>query len=261
MITLEGVSKVYRKRGRPFFAVKDVSLEIGEDSNLVLVGESGSGKTTLGKIIAGLLRPSSGRVLYRGRDIWSMGKTEYREYRLSVQMIHQDPYSALNPMRKIYHALASVFEYHGLTSSRSETRDRVMELLEMVGLTPPDEIADRYPHQLSGGQLQRVTIARAVILRPRLIVADEAVSMLDPSLRVSLIDLMVDLQRKYGMSYVFITHDLACARYFALKSPKGSLTAVMKDGEVVEKGDLERILRSPRHPYTRALVEAAPRLR
>ena len=186
IIELKDVSMTFTRgqllrRGQVQAVVK-VSLDIREGEVLALVGESGCGKTTVGKIMAGLLRPTSGQVLYKGKDIWSMSRDEFREYRRNTQIVHQDSYAALNPVRTVYHSLSAPFLHYRLARNRRQARDKVAELLELVGLTPPEQFIDKYPHQLSGGQRQRVVIARAVSLNPKLIVADEPVSMIDVSL-------------------------------------------------------------------------------
>lgn len=235
-------------------AVVKTSLDIKEGEILALVGESGCGKTTVGKIMAGLLRPTSGEVLFKGKDIWRMSREEFREYRRNAQIVHQDSYAALNPMRTIYHSLSAPFLHYRLAKNRHEAREKVAELLQLMGLTPPEEFLDKYPHQLSGGQRQRVVVARAVSLRPKLIVADEPVSMIDVSLRLSILDLMHRLNEEFGIAFLYITHDLATARYFV----KGGQITVMYLGQMVETGKLEEILQKPCHPYLQALLSAVP---
>ena len=235
-------------------AVVKTSLDIKEGEILALVGESGCGKTTLGKIMAGLLKPTAGEVLYRGKDIWKMNRGEFREYRRNAQIVHQDSYAALNPVRTIYHSLSAPFLHYHIARNRKEAREKVAELLELMGLTPPEEFLDKYPHQLSGGQRQRVVVARAVALNPRLIVADEPVSMVDVSLRLSILDLMHRLNEEFGIAFLYITHDLATARYFV----KGGRIAVMYLGQMVETGGLGEVIETPRHPYLQALLSAVP---
>ena len=235
-------------------AVVKTSLDIKEGEILALVGESGCGKTTLGKVMAGLLKPTAGEVLYRGRDIWKMGRDEYKEYRRNAQIVHQDSYAALNPVRTIYHSLSAPFLHYHIARNRKEAREKVAELLELMGLTPPEEFLDKYPHQLSGGQRQRVVVARAVALNPRLIVADEPVSMVDVSLRLSILDLMHRLNEEFGIAFLYITHDLATARYFV----KGGRIGVMYLGQLVETGGLGEVIETPRHPYLQALLSAVP---
>lgn len=235
-------------------AVVKTSLDIKEGEILALVGESGCGKTTVGKIMAGLLRPTSGEVLFKGKDIWRMSREEFREYRRNAQIVHQDSYAALNPVRTIYHSLSAPFLRYHIAKNGKEAREKVAELLQLMGLTPPEEFLDKYPHQLSGGQRQRVVVARAVSLRPKLIVADEPVSMIDVSLRLSILDLMHRLNEEFGIAFLYITHDLATARYFV----KGGQIAVMYLGQIVETGSLSEVLQKPCHPYLQALLSAVP---
>ncbi|MEM3748038.1 MAG: dipeptide/oligopeptide/nickel ABC transporter ATP-binding protein, partial [Thermoproteota archaeon] len=195
-------------------AVDNVSLEIGMVENVALVGESGCGKSTLGKLTLGLLKPDSGTILFEGKDIWSLRKEEFAKFRRNAQIIHQDPYTSLNPVRTIFQSLAPPLIRNKEVPNGKAAYERLKEVLTMVGLTPPEDFLNRYPARMSGGQMQRIILARAVSLRPKFIVADEAVSMLDASLRLGAVDLMLELQKKFGMSYLFITHDLGIARYF-----------------------------------------------
>ncbi len=248
------VGRTLFSSGRVAKAVDRVNLELGEGRTLALVGESGCGKTTTGKVAAGLIKPTEGSVLFYGRDVWKINREEFKEFRKSVQIIHQDPYSSLNPMLTIYRTLSAPLFRHKLVSSKEEAVDKVSKLLETVGLVPPEEFISKYPHQLSGGQRQRVVIARAISLNPRVIVADEPVSMIDVSLRLQILHLMKDLQRKMGVAYLFITHDLATGRYFA----RDGYTAVMYLGTIVEFGPTNSVILEPLHPYTRALLSAIP---
>ena len=237
-------------------AVDGVDLEIGRGQIVTLVGESGCGKTTLGKTIAGLIRPTAGRILFEGKDISEMTRQEYLHYRRNVQMIHQDPYASLNPTKTVFATLAAFLKRWGLARSRSELVDRASRLLEMVGLTPPEDFLWKYPHQLSGGQRQRVVVARAISLEPSMIVADEPITMIDVSLRIGILDLLLDLQKRLGSSYLFITHDFGAARYFTAKG--GGLIAVMYLGNIVEIGPAEDVIHDPQHPYTKVLLSAVP---
>src|SRR5690606_11602549 len=176
---------------------------------LCLVGESGSGKTTVARMAGGLLKPSDGRVLFEGKDIAKMSEAEFKEYRRAVQIIHQDPYASLNPVHTIGDTLRAPLLYHKLVKNRREATERAGELLDLVDLRPIENFIDKYPHQLSGGQRQRVSIARAMTLNPRLIIADESVSMVDVSTRVSLLNTMLKLRDERGVTFLFITHDLA----------------------------------------------------
>lgn len=263
LLRVENLTKTFRVREsaiggkiKKVKAVDRVSLEIREGGNLILVGESGSGKSTLGRLTLGLLKPTSGTVYYYGKDIWSMSKEEYRVFRRNAQIIHQDPYSSVNPVKNIYQVLSAPLFQHRIVRNAKEAYKRSAELLELVGLVPPADFLKRYPSRISGGQLQRISIARAISLRPKYIVADEAVSMLDASLRLGILDLLVDLQKKFGISYLFITHDLGIARYFVYRA--GGDLAVMYLGSIVELGGGEEVMAKPLHPYTRILVEASP---
>jgi len=260
LIELRNVSKAFKVGGgflrakKYAKAVDRVSFHIDERSTMALVGESGCGKTTTGKLVAGLLKPTEGEVLYRGKDVWRMSRKEYRKYRRAVQIIHQDPYSSLNPMLTVYKSLSAPLFKHGIVSSKEEAVEATSKLLEMVGLTPPEDFIYKYPHQLSGGQRQRVVVARAMSVNPDLVVADEPVSMIDVSMRLQILHLMRDLQAELGVAYLFITHDLATGRYFASRG----FTAVMYLGSIVEFGPTNRVISEPMHPYTRALLSAIP---
>lgn len=259
LIELRDVSVTFRRqaflRRRPGVqAVVHAFLTLEEGDLVALVGESGCGKTTLGRVIAGLIRPTSGQILYRGQDIWHLDPDQFRDYRRSVQLVHQDSFAALNPVRTIFQSLSAPLHQYGQARGWREARSQVAELLERVGLTPPDQFLDKYPHQLSGGQRQRVVLARAMTVRPALIVADEPVSMVDVSLRLSLLDLMAQLNREMGIAFLYITHDLATARYLA----RAGTLAVMYLGKLVETGPLGDVLAAPRHPYLQVLLSAVP---
>ena len=259
VIELRNVTKsFYVRKGffggkRPLKILDGINLSIEERSVLALVGESGCGKTTTAKIIAGLIKPTSGQLLYRGKDVWKMSKEEFLKYRKAVQIIHQDPFASLNPMRTVFDTLKVPLLKHKIVDRR-RVYDKVGELLEMVDLTPPEEYMNKYPHQLSGGERQRVTIARALTLQPEFIVADEPVSMLDVSIRLGIIELLKNLKEKLGASFLFVTHDLAMAKYFAT----GGKIAVMYLGKIVEYGDTKEVIDRPLHPYTQALLAAIP---
>jgi len=254
LLALDGVSQVFRTRQGPIRAVDDVSLELKPGQVICLVGESGSGKTTTAKLAAGLRRPTGGAVRFQGQDIWHMNHDQFRTYRRAVQYIHQDPYASLNPIQRVHDILAAPLQHHGIARGRADATRRASELLAMVDLTPPENFLFKYPHQLSGGQRQRVSVARALTLRPELIAADEATSMLDVSIRVSLLNMLKRLTSDLGLSFLFITHDLAIAKYFAWSGH----IAVMYLGRVVEYGPTPQIINAPQHPYTRALLSAIP---
>lgn len=254
LLALDNVSQVFRTRYGQVRAVDEVSLAVEPGQVVCLVGESGSGKTTTARIAAGLRRPTSGVVRFLGEDIWRMDRHRFRDYRRAVQYIHQDPYASLNPVHTIFDTVSTPLRHHGLVHGKAAALQRASDLLAMVDLTPPENFLFKYPHQLSGGQRQRVSVARALTLNPRLIAADEATSMLDVSIRVSLLNMLKRLSADLGIGFLFITHDLAIARYFAWS---GHL-AVMYLGRVVEYGSTPDIINAPRHPYTRALLSAIP---
>ncbi|MGC8969424.1 MAG: ABC transporter ATP-binding protein [Conexivisphaera sp.] len=233
-------------------AVDGVNLTIGRGEILGLVGESGSGKTTLGKAIVRLVDPTGGSIIYDGVDIAALRGSELRKYRSRLQMIFQDPYDSINPRMSVFDVVSEGLLINRLFSSKSELEDKVMRALEDVRLLPPEDFAYRYPHELSGGQRQRVAIARALVMRPEFIAADEPVSMLDVSIRGEVLNVMLDLREKYGLSFLFITHDLAIAKHMSDR------IAVMYLGRIVEVADSEELVREPLHPYTEALLAAIP---
>ena len=245
-------------------AVDDVSLEMEENDLIVIVGESGSGKTTLGKTAIGLIRPTEGTVEYRGQDIWAAkdgrGRIDiaYQDIRESLQIIHQDPGSALNESLTILDTLSEPLRQRFDELNFLSRRERIYSVLEEVGLTPPGDYAARYPHQLSGGEKQRVVLTRALLMDPDLILADEAVSTLDVSLRLETMDLMLELQEVFETSYLFISHNLSNARYLAEKAD--GLIGVMYLGRLVEIGTPEEIIQNPKHPYTKVLKWSTPSL-
>jgi peptide/nickel transport system ATP-binding protein len=245
--------------------VDDITMEIPENDVVALVGESGCGKTTLGKTAIGLQRPTSGSVTFRGQDIWDAKDgaddvdTPYQEIRRSLQIIHQDPGSSLNPNKKVLSSLAVPLKKWQPGLSREDRRARILGMLETVGMSPPGDYAGRYPHQLSGGEKQRVALVRALLMNPDLILGDEAISALDVSLRVEMMDLFLELQDQFDTSFVFISHDLSNARYLAEKS--GGRIGVMYLGQIVELGPAKDVVQNPQHPYTQALRWATPNLK
>jgi len=251
------VTKVFKLGGLVFgsklTAVDDVSLEISQKENkiLTLAGESGSGKTTLSRIILGLLKPTKGKVIYKGMDVFKLKKKEAMLFRREVQPVFQNPYESFNPLRKVYSYLVETTMSYGLAKNREEAESVADGSLEHVGLNP-HEIKGRYPHELSGGQLQRVAIARALITRPRLLVADEPVSMVDASLRMGILNLFLELKNTFNMSIIYITHDLATAYYISDE------IAIMYRGSILEYGSVDKVLTDPLHPYTRVLIESIP---
>lgn len=232
-------------------AVRGVSLSMKRGTTLALVGESGSGKSTLGRCIAGLLHPSSGAIRLAGHDVLSLSGSNLLAFRRQVQTIFQDPYSSLNPRRMVGQAIKDGMEIHGLYDAE-EREARMIRLLLRVGLKA--DHARRYPHQFSGGQRQRIAIARALALGPEFIVADEAVSALDVSVKAQVLELLSELQVEQGLSYLFISHDLGVVRHIADE------VAIMSAGQLVEVGPSERIFEAPEQDYTRRLINAVPRL-
>jgi ABC-type oligopeptide transport system ATPase subunit len=239
------------RRGADVLAVRGVDLVVREAETLALVGESGSGKSTTGRLLLGLEPPSAGRVLWRGRDLATLDRTERAAFRGRAQIVFQDPFGSLNPRMTVGGMLREALAVHGLARGREATR-RVEELLEMVGLDA--SAAARYPHEFSGGQRQRVGIARALSVEPELVVCDEPVSALDVSVQAQVLNLLSDLQERLGLAYLFIAHDLAVVRHMADR------TAVMHLGRIVEEGPTADLFANPREPYTRELLAAVPRL-
>src|SRR6266568_3946032 len=254
LIELDAVSRTFDTPAGRITAVDSVSLAFAAGEAMCLVGESGCGKTTTGRLLAGLLRPTGGRLLFEGRDVWRAQGADLAKFRRAVQLVHQDPYASLNPVRTVYDTLAAPLFRHRKAHGRVDAIAQARELLRRVGLTPPDDFLPKYPHQLSGGQRQRVSIARALTVDPRVIVADEAVSMVDVSIRISLLDLLHNLATEFHVTTVLITHDLAVARYFARKGR----IAVMYLGRVVELAATEPLVSDPAHPYSTALIAAIP---
>jgi peptide/nickel transport system ATP-binding protein len=254
LMVLDNLVRTFDTRRGPITAVDNVSLSLNAGDILCLVGESGSGKTTVARMAAGLLDPSAGRVLFEGRDIKHMSKAEFKEYRKAVQIIHQDPYASLNPVHTIGETLRAPLLHHNLVKGGKAATKRVEELLELVDLRPAENFINKFPHQLSGGQRQRVSVARAMALNPRIIIADESVSMVDVSIRVSLLNTMLKLRNELGVTFLFITHDLAVVKYFAWEGEVG----VMYVGKLIEHGPTPQIIGRSMHPYTRALAAAIP---
>jgi peptide/nickel transport system ATP-binding protein len=232
-------------------AVDDVSLKLRKGEAIAIVGESGSGKTSLGKTLVRLYKPTGGKIIFDGKDITNLEGKELLWYRRHAQIIYQDPFSSLPPFFSIYRILEEPLLIHKIGSEK-ERREMIFEALKNVRLTPVELMASKYPHMLSGGQRQRVAIARALILKPSFIVADEPVSMLDASVRIEILFLLRELQNKYGISFIYITHDLATTRYFSER------IAIMYAGKIVEEASSDEIIERPLHPYTQALLKAIP---
>src|ERR671937_469752 len=233
-------------------AVDDVSFKIEKAKILVLAGESGSGKTTLARLILRAIEPDSGSIIFDGQDITKKNDKELRNLRTKMQMIYQDPYTSLNPRMKIMDTIMEPLNINK-NGSESEKRDKVLKALDDVRLKPAEEIAEKFPHALSGGQRQRVALARSLVLKPKLIVADEPVSMLDVSVRAEILELMKNLKDRFQISYLYITHDLSTSRYI------GDNIAIIYSGKIVEIGPINQVLLNPLHPYTQALIDAIPR--
>jgi oligopeptide/dipeptide ABC transporter ATP-binding protein len=257
LLEVEGLAKHFPVRGGVFGrtsghvrAVDGVDFHVKEGETLAVVGESGCGKSTVGRLVLRLIEPSAGTVRFEGDDLLALNADQMRARRRRLQVIFQDPYASLNPRMTVGAMLGEPLSLHRLVDSETQRRTRVGELLELVGLRP--EHARRYPHEFSGGQRQRLAIARALAVEPRLIVADEPVSALDVSIQAQVINLMRQLQQRFGLAYIFISHDLAVVKHIADR------IAVMYLGKIVETATTDELFRNPRHPYTRALLSAVP---
>jgi oligopeptide/dipeptide ABC transporter ATP-binding protein len=233
-------------------AVDGVSVSLAPGEVLGVVGESGSGKSTLGRALLGLVRATSGSIRYRGRELVGLPESKLRPLRRDLQMVFQDPHASLNPSMTVGRSVGDALRIHGLGGDAAGRRAAVLQALERVGLAPGERFIDKYPAELSGGQKQRTVIARAIILDPKLLVADEPISMLDMSVRAKILGLLDELRRDLGLTYVYITHDLASARFFCDR------VAIMYLGKIVEIGPVAEIFENPRHPYTKALLRAVP---
>lgn len=229
-------------------ATDDISFNVKKGEVFVLAGESGSGKSTIAKLILRSIQPDSGKIILEGEEIKNDAKS-LAKIRMQCQMVHQDPYDSINPRMKVFDIISEPLEIHNI-GTKEERKNRVIEVLKEVRLEPAEDIAKKYPHMLSGGQRQRIVIARALALKPKIIIADEPVSMLDVSIRAEVLELMNDLQKKYGITFIYITHDLATARYF------GQRIAILYLGKIVEMGPIDDVLLHPKHPYTQALIDA-----
>jgi peptide/nickel transport system ATP-binding protein len=253
-LILDNVSKRYRRRGwkrGDVAAVIDVSFAVTPGTSVGLVGASGSGKTTLARLITGVEQPSAGTIWFGETQVNGLAGNHLREYRARVQMVFQDPYAALNPAHTVDYTLTRPLR-NFLSMSSRDAGHRVLELLDTVGLLPVEQFARKLPHQLSGGQRQRVVIARALASKPKLIVADEPISMLDVSLRAGILTLLNDLRGSTGLSMLYITHDLLSARIVTDE------VLIMSEGSIVERGATASVLRDPQHSYTRSLLDAIP---
>jgi peptide/nickel transport system ATP-binding protein len=251
LLVVENLRQIFGGRSQTF-AVDDVSFRIPAEPAIVsLVGESGSGKSTIARIILGLLRPTSGRVLYAGADIASFDRKGNRKFRSEVQAVFQDPYSVYNPVYKAERVLKLVIRKFGLAKNKPEAQAMMEEALRAVDLRP-EEVLDRHPHQLSGGQRQRLMLARVYLMRPRLIVADEPVSMIDAGMRASFLNILQDFRDSHGISTLFVTHDLSTAMYL------GGQIIVLYQGRIMEQGATQTVMNAPLHPYAQLLISSIP---
>ncbi len=256
LLEFRNVTKVY-SRGvisrSSTTALNNISLKLneGQPTILTVAGESGSGKTTLAMLMLGFILPTSGQILFRGRDLQELRGEDRMTFRREVQAVFQDPFAVFNPFYTVDHLLSVPIQRFRLAKSKPEARLKMEEALTAVGLRPED-VLGRYPHQLSGGQRQRINVARALLLKPRLLVADEPVSMVDASLRASILETLRSLQKDYGVSIVYITHDLTTA-YHVAKS-----VVILYRGSVMEAGSVDAVIKNPQHPYTRLLIDSIP---
>jgi oligopeptide transport system ATP-binding protein len=256
LLEVRGLSKRFSARsgllggrGEEVHAVDDVDLEVAAGETLGLVGESGSGKSTLCRAVLRLIEPSTGSVRFEGTELTGLGRRDLRAVRGRIQMVFQDPYSSLNPRKRVGEIVGTPLRVHGIADGRGVDRE-VAELLDRVGLSP--EHRNRFPHEFSGGQRQRIGIARALATRPTLILADEPVSALDVSIRAQIVNLLSDLKSEMGLSYVFVAHDIGVVRQVSDR------IAVMREGRIVETGAADEVCERPRHPYTRSLIDSVP---
>jgi peptide/nickel transport system ATP-binding protein len=257
LLHVEGLTRHFHVGGllspRRLHAVDDVNFDIDHGEIIALVGESGSGKSTIARLIARVYRPTAGEIYFEGRPVSSFRSRRARlSYSSDVPMVFQDPYSSISPAYRIDHGIARALKLHRRSLGRRERRREIERVLGDVGLVPPGAAARKFPHELSGGQRQRVGFAQALAFRPKLIVADEPVSMLDVSIRIGILNLMTELREREGVSFLYITHDVASARYIADR------VLVMYGGHLVEEGPTEEVLQRPKHPYTQLLLSAVP---
>ncbi len=254
ILKVEHLKKCYIKKGlfgsksTIVRATDDVSFSLKKGEVFVLAGESGSGKSTIAKLILRSIEPDSGKIIFEDQEINNEQKN-LKKIRMNCQMIHQDPYDSINPRMKVMDIVSEPLEIHNI-GNKDERLQRVIQVLHEVKLEPAEDMLKKYPHMLSGGQRQRVVLARALALKPKIILADEPVSMLDVSIRAEMLELMQELQKKYNISFIYITHDLATARYF------GQRIGILYLGKIVEMGPIDQVLVNPKHPYTQALIDA-----
>jgi len=256
VLRVDNLSKTFTKKN--FFgsktstvrAVEGVTFTLHDNETLVIAGESGSGKTTIAKLILGAIRPDSGKIIFDGNEITD-NDVSLRKIRMHCQMVHQDPYDSINPRMRVTDIISEPLEIHNIGND-SERKKIVLDAIREVKLEPAEEIAHKFPHMLSGGQRQRVILARALVLRPKVIIADEPVSMLDVSIRAEILALMKQIQENNSISFIYITHDLVTAKYF------GQKMIILYLGKIMEEGTINEILAKPKHPYTQALIDAIP---
>ena len=254
ILKVDGLSKQFTKKNlfgsktSVVKAVENVTFTLHDDEVLVIAGESGSGKSTIAKLILRAIIPDSGKVIFNGEEVTDNADS-IKKIRMNCQMIHQDPYDSINPRMRVSDIVSEPLEIHNVGDT-AEREKIVLDALREVKLEPSEEIANKYPHMLSGGQRQRVVLARALVLRPKIIIADEPVSMLDVSIRAEILDLMKNIQKKNNISFIYITHDLATARHF------GQEIIILYLGKIMETGSINKVLLEPRHPYTQALIDA-----
>jgi len=258
IIELTDISKIYHQKSQLFHtgasdvvALKNINLKIRRGEIFGLVGQSGSGKTTAGRVLVKLENPTQGEIYLKGTPISHLKGTALKKYRKQVQMIFQDPYQSLNPHLSIAETVLEPLTVHGV-GTRESRRKKVLDTLETTGLVPGSEFYDRYPHQLSGGQRQRVSIARAIVLEPEFIVADEPTSMLDATIAIQLFQVLLEIRERLDMTFLFITHNLAAAKYLCDR------IAVIQNGTIVETGTTLDVIDHPSHPYTKTLIAAQP---
>ena len=250
ILKVEGLSKQFTKKNlfgsktSVVKAVENVTFTLHDDEVLVIAGESGSGKSTIAKLILRAIIPDSGKVIFNGEEVTDNANS-IKKIRMNCQMVHQDPYDSINPRMRVRDIVSEPLEIHNVGNTM-ERKKIVLDTLREVKLEPSEEIANKYPHMLSGGQRQRVVLARALVLRPKIIIADEPVSMLDVSIRAEILDLMKNIQKKNNISFIYITHDLATARHF------GQEIIILYLGKIMETGSINKVLLEPRHPYTQA---------
>jgi peptide/nickel transport system ATP-binding protein len=256
LLEVRHISKIFTSgflSKKKLVAVDDLSMQMpaGKPLTITIAGESGSGKTTLAQMVLGFLQPSSGEILFHGKNINKLKRKDFLEFRRHFQAVFQNPYDVFNPFYRVDHVFDTAIKSFHLTSSKDEARNIVLDALAAVRLAPEETIG-RYPHQLSGGQLQRVMIARALLLKPQIIIADEPVSMIDVSLRAIILDIMISLKNEFGISFLYITHDLSTALQISDE------ILIMYKGSVVESGEAASVIQNPKHPYTQLLVQSIP---